>query len=92
MSRMDGPRGGQFLAKGEDVIAAEIDRRRASGGVASEDWSSHEGALKLARRITQFHGGKIVCDIEPVGDLNGFPSSMWAVRSNLIYIMPKGSR
>jgi hypothetical protein len=51
----DGPRGGQFIAKGEVRIVEGIDRRRGLGG--REDPPEHcdlKGATGLAHRLADF--------------------------------------
>jgi len=86
------PRGGQFVSKGEDVINDWIDKRRAGSTEPSEDWSSHSGALRLARRIEEFWGGQVACSVEKMSFTRERPQvagGYYAIRSNLVYVMPK---
>lgn len=81
----DNPRGGQWLSRGEDVVAGHADRRMGRGSGAETDWSTHEGASRLARRIKEYWGGRVSCRIEKV---EGPAGSWWAVRSTLLFASP----
>lgn len=72
-------RGSQWLAKGQEVVAARIDRKNGPPLIDAPDHSSHQGALKLARRIEQFWGGRVRCAVVPAG---GKAIGFWAVRSD----------
>jgi hypothetical protein len=88
MSREDGPRGGQWLAQGADVVAEACDRRRLSGPQAKceRDWCAGAGAQSLAERIEEWwlrHGRIIKCQCVP----SGF-AGIVAVRSDLALSLP----
>lgn len=76
MSRDEGPRGGQFVALGEDTIIAGLDRKRAAdpGAAGERDYLTVAGAAELAARITAFRRERtppgrapVLCTIERQG-------------------------
>jgi hypothetical protein len=87
MSREDGPRGGQWLAQGADVVAAACDRKRPTPAPPEIDHCSRSGALHLAARIRAYWfeqtGKDVICHIEPTG------FGVVAVRSDLRSGLPR---
>jgi hypothetical protein len=88
MSREDGPRGGQWLAQGGDVVADACDRRilRGAQAKAERDWCDADGARSLAERIEEWwlkHGRRVKCQCVP----SGF-AGIVAVRSDLGLSLP----
>lgn len=88
--RSEAIRGGQFVAKGGDVIADLIDRRRIDTETKM-DWCGHEGACRLARRIEEFWGGSVRCWVERMPVERDAPpglNSYYVVRSSLSFSFP----
>lgn len=87
MSHSDNPRGGQWLAKGGDSIAATCDRDRQAHHVETErDWCDRLGALELSRKIEAYwreRGRTVICRTEP----SGF--GVIAVKSDLLGGLPR---